>query len=1279
MADRISIEIGVDLKRAKSEINNFKKEVSKTGVNLGSATRGVSGVRSEIDKTTKSVGLLNASLLDSVRKFTLWFGIGTAISSINRALGNLIDTVRETDATITTMAFTFEATDVQLQSMVSSTEEFAMSLGAVGSEALEAVKIFTNMSSTMDEILSKTQDVVVLNNLSKIGIENSTDALQSLQNQFNLTDEEASSLVDTLTFVSSNLKIDFSKGIQEIASGISASGKTAEQAGFSVEQYIALLGKSVEISRKSGSTVSAGFRTIFSRLRRVSDLSAEDLSKVEEAFRSVGLEVRATETTFKDMPTILTELVEKTRELDEANKETALSMIAEAAAGVRQKDTFLVMLDAWEDSLALAEESSTKIGFAMQKNEIFVNSFAGQVNLLKNEWEIFSRDVLSIDFLTGIISGFREFVGILQATEDTFGLLNATMIITLPLFVAFKGQLIATAVIGFAESVFLASLYIKELGIVAGLAEIGVAGLTVAMGALTLGLSAVVAGVVLYTRHQDKLNEEMKKTNESLQLQAENWENLNEAQRENLKIKAQETIAETANKLEDANRKLENSKKAYEDLSQSIEKWTQVQADGGKLTETETELLEMAIDAREEHSKRIKESENIIEANAVAVAIINDNLEEYIRKTKEASESTDDLSQAEEKQINRHEAIQAMQEKENERIQFLIDNYEFLSDRKRAEADNHIQNEIDKTNATIEAVQKRIEAYKQELSAIIAVASGTDALRAEKQYMKLIPFLEEQIDDLTFKRNKLVDVQDRMHGSIKKTEEALTTQEIAIRDINHELTIQQSILDTMPEDERAQQIEKINNLYRQQQQALHERANILREEQKTLSETSKEYQDIDSELQSLGQAWWNAESAIKANNDAMDEFIKKKYEDSLKKQKEELEEQNELLKEQQKAIDEIVEITEKLIEQETKEKVSALKEQISEYEEIVNLKKQSLRTTESELDFQEDLADKNKSISDLQSRILELQQDDSRSAQAERLKLEEELAEETEALNEFQRERGIELQEHALDEELENYKSEKQDEIDVLEDFLSKSGQVTAEAMKRISEDIQSESSTLYQSLIDWNELYGTSVEEDIVSAWEKARDIIDDIGVGDVSVTSRVIEETIESNEKAKESLGGILIAKHKETGVTGALNPEVYKRNPDKYEIISGDIGSFDTGGVITSDGLAMVHANEPILNPSQTANLTSMLGISGASALDNARNLFSLSNMPNISPTGQSQSIDVKFDSLVKIEGNADSSTVANLKSMASQLAPMVGQEIAKEFNKRGHSRGVPSFSR
>lgn len=82
-----------------------------------------------------------------------------------------------------------------------------------------------------------------------------------------------------------------------------------------------------------------------------------------------------------------------------------------------------------------------------------------------------------------------------------------------------------------------------------------------------------------------------------------------------------------------------------------------------------------------------------------------------------------------------------------------------------------------------------------------------------------------------------------------------------------------------------------------------------------------------------------------------------------------------------------------MLEQQVRNQIEDLESLKESYAELIQLKKDSLQASREETDYQDDVADRVKEIAKLQQQINALSLDDSRDAQAQKLALEEQMAE----------------------------------------------------------------------------------------------------------------------------------------------------------------------------------------------------------------------------------------------------------------------------------------------
>ena len=116
------------------------------------------------------------------------------------------------------------------------------------------------------------------------------------------------------------------------------------------------------------------------------------------------------------------------------------------------------------------------------------------------------------------------------------------------------------------------------------------------------------------------------------------------------------------------------------------------------------------------------------------------------------------------------------------------------------------------------------------------------------------------------------------------------------------------------------------------------------------------------------------------------------------------------------------------------EQKDALDDELDAYKEKIKAEKELLEQKEKEKKYEQELSDKVKDVAKIQSELAALQFDDSIEAQKKKLELTEELSDKQSKLDEYQAEHNTELQEDALDKELNRYEKSHDEKIKNIEE-----------------------------------------------------------------------------------------------------------------------------------------------------------------------------------------------------------------------------------------------------
>lgn len=324
---------------------------------------------------------------------------------------------------LTNISYTMDMSKEQLSSLGSSAVDMAKDLSMSLDNTMDIYQIYANMNTTPKEIQETAKPTAILSNLSGVDASTAADQVQGILQQFHMLEDGSTTaadasmhVVDVLDKISGNIGMDYAKGIKVISDAVQASGQVAFDAGMSYEQLAAVSAKVAERTREDGSSIGNAMKTIITRISKVgsmpeyaADVSNEDLSQASESLHKVGVEVYNTDGSFRDLDTILSELNSKWDGLTDAQK----ANISYNVAATRQTSKFKNILEAWTDSMNLANEATTTSGNAEANQEKYMESFSGKIQAIKTQMDEFwlnfyNSDQVSgaLDFVQGLTEGF---------------------------------------------------------------------------------------------------------------------------------------------------------------------------------------------------------------------------------------------------------------------------------------------------------------------------------------------------------------------------------------------------------------------------------------------------------------------------------------------------------------------------------------------------------------------------------------------------------------------------------------------------------------------------------------------------------------------------------------------------------------------------------------------------------------------------------------------------------------------------------------------------------
>lgn len=365
---------------------------------------------------------------------------------------------------------------------------------------------------------------------------------------------------------------------------------------------------------------------------------------------------------------------------------------------------------------------------------------------------------------------------------------------------------------------------------------------------------------------------------------------------------------------------------------------------------------------------------------------------------------------------------------------------------------------------------------------------------SENFYNELMKDSKKQIEDLNNKRASLQDILDNSvkSGDVQVGSDdwyemvnSIYDVDDAILECKKDIEGFQNSINDLYWDNLDKLIDKIDNV----DSELSHLYNLVSDEEKVVDDAGNWTKDGVTALGLLAQQLEVANFKVEQYGEAIAR-LEKDYAAGLYSTDEYNEKLAELKENQWDAI-EAQESAKKSIIDLNKTRIQAVKDgmqkEIDAYSELIDKKKEELNLQKESHDFSKQVAEQQKNIADIEKRIAVISGDNSASAIAQKKKLQAELAQAKEELEELYYDHSVEKQQDALDKQLEDYQNNKQDEMDALDESLKNEDQIIQDSYATIAANTES----LAQNLSDIADKYGITLSDSVTKPWIEGVDAI--------------------------------------------------------------------------------------------------------------------------------------------------------------------------------------------
>jgi DNA repair exonuclease SbcCD ATPase subunit len=228
--------------QAKAQIKAYYDEL----VN-GKPSKPLKDILSDVNNIVekeREAGRAGKSWLDVFKTKVLHSNLAQIASmyfSLYRMIGYVqqgISYVTDFNTALTKMSYTMDVSSNQLDSMGKDILSMSKDLKTSISNMEDIYQIYANMQTSSEEIYTMAKPTAILANLTGEDASTAADQIQAVINQFDLLEEDSMHIADVYDKISSNIKMDYSKGVVGIAEGVETVGNVAKEAGKQKDPYV---------------------------------------------------------------------------------------------------------------------------------------------------------------------------------------------------------------------------------------------------------------------------------------------------------------------------------------------------------------------------------------------------------------------------------------------------------------------------------------------------------------------------------------------------------------------------------------------------------------------------------------------------------------------------------------------------------------------------------------------------------------------------------------------------------------------------------------------------------------------------------------------------------------------------------------------------------------------------------------------------------------------------------------------------------------------------------
>lgn len=396
----IIVDVGGNTRQLEKDI----ARVANQSINLN-----LKGFGQPLGKISGQLGEFEKSLAASNARVIAFGASAGAIFAIERALAETVRTAIKVEKALADINVILNTSSGSLKNFGAELFNIAKSTGQSFDAVAAAATELSRQGLGIEQTLKRASDALILARLSGMDTVSTVEALTAAINSFSKSALDSSAIINKLAAVDAAFAV--SSG--DLAEAIKRVGSSAEDAGVSFDQLIAIVTSAQQITSRGGAVIGNSLKTIFTRLQRTDTL---------DALEQIGVATRDAQGEILPLINILSSLA---KTYDTLNS-TQRASIAETVGGVFQINILKAALNDLSSEYSIFTRAlETSVGAtdeAIARNEQLNQTLSALINkTLQNLTQVgagIGEDVFG--------PALKKVLGGLNAALESFGDADST-------------------------------------------------------------------------------------------------------------------------------------------------------------------------------------------------------------------------------------------------------------------------------------------------------------------------------------------------------------------------------------------------------------------------------------------------------------------------------------------------------------------------------------------------------------------------------------------------------------------------------------------------------------------------------------------------------------------------------------------------------------------------------------------------------------------------------------------------------------------------------------